>query len=153
MGLLVGGWGTVCCSCATPWTRALCCLELRDLLSLSGSSSAPSPNHPAEWGAWRLGWTLALLLCTCSCSCKDKHGVRKNAEVVWCVTAFLMRFPLGKTKMKRHKIFFPSHSAGLSGAMGKEIPELLFWTCLQSKYGECAWCVLGFIMQDLSLLP
>lgn len=84
---------------------------------------------------------------------KTSMGLEKNAGVVWCVTAFLMRFPLGKTKMKCHKIFFPSHSAGLSGATGKEIPELLFWTCLQSKYGECAWCVLGFIMQDLSLVP
>lgn len=61
--------------------------------------------------------------------------------------------PPGKKKMKRksHKVFFPSHSAGFPGAVGKEIPELLFWTCLQSKYRECALCVLGFIMQDLSL--
>lgn len=69
------------------------------------------------------------------------------------MTAFLMPFPLGKTKMKRkrHKVFFPSHNGGLSGAMGKEIPGLLFWTCLQSKYGECAWRVLGFMMQGLFL--
>lgn len=90
---------------------------------------------------------------TLHCSNKYKHGISKYAGVVWCVTAFMMPLPLGKTKIKKkcHKVFFHSHSAGSSGAMGKEIPELLFWTCLQSKYGECALCVLDFVMQDLSL--
>jgi len=59
-----------------------------------GAEVLPAPatlqnGLPAGWGGpWHSSFA--------PCSCEAKHGARENAGVVWCVTAFLMPFRLGR---------------------------------------------------------
>lgn len=90
---------------------------------------APATLQNGLPGGWDGPWHSYFA----PCCYKDKHGARENAGVVWCMPAFLM--PLPHERLLSPRDSFPGHSTGLSGAMGKETPELLFWACLlQRKY-------------------